>query len=87
MPSKPRLKNTSIWAFEDIIAASQAARNDLRAAVVRAERHLDAVELAALARLGDVVAEIDRLAREARQGQYNVHNEVGRVSNPPRERQ
>lgn len=71
MPRKPRLKNTSIWALEDIIAHCLAARRELIVAIGRAERQLDAPQLASLARLGNTIAEIDRLAREARQGQYN----------------
>lgn len=71
MPRKPRLKSTSIWALEDIIAACLQARRDLRAAVDRAEHQLDAVQIAALARIGDTIADIDRLAREARHGHYS----------------
>jgi len=71
MPAKPRLKNTSIYALEDIIANCCSARRQLRPAVDRAERMLDAVQLAALARIGDTIADIDRLARDARQGKHN----------------
>lgn len=58
MPRKPRLKSTTIWALEDVIAICIAARPLLLEAVDRAEQQLDPVQLA-------------RLARDARQGRYN----------------
>jgi len=70
MPSKPRLKSTTIWALEDIIACARRARRAWRAANTRALHQLDAVSLAALNQLGDELAEIESLARDARQGRY-----------------
>lgn len=41
-----------------------------RRAAQRAERQMDATQIAALGNISDVLAEIDRLARDARHGKY-----------------
>ena len=71
MPSKTRLKNTSIWALEDIIAECRRARRAWRKAHARATRQLDAAQLAALGILSDSLADIASIALEARQGKYH----------------
>lgn len=70
MSSKTRLANKTIWALEDVVAVCLSARGDLDRAIGRAERHMDAALLASLARLSQNVAEVEALAREARQGRY-----------------
>ena len=71
MPSRTRLPNKTIWALEDIIALCQTARRDLDQAIKQAEKHMNPVLLTAVARLSQRVAEIEALARDARQGEYN----------------
>jgi hypothetical protein len=71
MPSKTRLANKTIWALEDIIAASKDARDAWRQAMTRAEKTMDVVLMTSLARLSDRLAEIERKALDARQGEYH----------------
>lgn len=70
MSSKTRLANKTIWALEDIIAASSAARRDWRQIFERAKRNGDKVLLIHLASLSNELAEIDSLAKDARHGKY-----------------
>lgn len=71
MGDKTRLANKTIWALEDIVAACMSGRRFWQQAMDRAEgRHMDSVIMAALARLSDELATIERLAREARAGKY-----------------
>ncbi len=71
MPTKTRLANKTIWALEDIVAACKDAREAWRQAMERAEKTMDATLMASLARISDRLAEIERKARDARQGEYN----------------
>lgn len=71
MVSKTRLANKTIWALEDIIALSIEARKAWQKAMERAERSMDVALMASLATMSDRLAEIERKAREARQGDYN----------------
>lgn len=68
--TKTRLANKTIWALEDIVANCRDARRQWKRAMDRAERRVDPVMMASLAQLRDKVAEIERLARDARQGKY-----------------
>ena len=70
MSSKTRLANKTIWALEDIIALGLQSRRSLDVAIGLAEKHRDPALLAALARLSQQVAEVDGLARDAREGKY-----------------
>lgn len=75
MTTKTRLANKTIWSLEDIIARCRRARAAWGKAMDRAEKNLDLVMIAALARLRDELAEIERQARDARAGQYNEGRE------------
>ena len=70
MVTKTRIANKTIWALEDILAHCQNARRAWQQAMDRAERKMDPVTITALARLRDDLAEIERKARDARQGKY-----------------
>lgn len=70
MSTRTRLANKTIWALEDIIAACGEGRVAWRQAMQRAERSMDAVLMASLARLSDRLAVIERKARGARNGDY-----------------
>ena len=71
MGQKTRLANKTIWALEDIIAATIDARDAWRDAMKQADRTMDVVLVVSLAKLSDRLAEIERKARDARQGDYN----------------
>lgn len=71
MGSKTRLANKTLWALEDITGACLAARRELDELIRRSERHMDARLMAAVARLSQRIAEVEELARDARQGKYN----------------
>jgi len=71
MPSKTRLANKTIWALEDILALCLTMRADLERAVEQAEKDLDLTLLATVARLSLRIAEIESLARDARNGKYS----------------
>ncbi|MDI9548364.1 MAG: hypothetical protein QM346_12280 [Chloroflexota bacterium] len=71
MPRPTRLANKTIWALEDIIARSRIARARWDAAMRHAERSLDPAMMLLLARLRDDLAEIERLAKDARHGEYS----------------
>lgn len=66
-----RLANKTIWALEDITARVRAARGRWDRAMGRAERNLDPAMMLLLARLRDDLAEIERLAKDARHGEYS----------------
>lgn len=66
-----RLANKVIWGLEDITALCRTARSQWDAMMARAEEQSDHVMLVHLARMRDTLAEIDRRARDARQGEYD----------------
>ena len=66
-----RLANKTIWALEDITARVRTARGRWDRAMGRAERNLDPAMMMLLARLRDDLAEIERLAKDARHGEYS----------------
>jgi hypothetical protein len=70
MASKTRLANKTIWALENIVAVTMDGREHWRTAFQRAERAMDANMMHALAGLRDDLAEIERIARMARNGEY-----------------
>ena len=70
MVTKTRLANKTIWSLEDILAHCQGARGAWQQAMSRAERRMDPVMVASLARLRDHMAEIERKAKDARDGKY-----------------
>ena len=71
MATKTRLANKTIWALEEIIAASLHARSAWRICQEIAERRLDATMLANLGRISDRLAHIETVAREARPGRWS----------------
>jgi len=56
--------------LEDIMALCFETRQQLDEAIERAEKHRDVVLLARVARISQNLAEIEGLARDARQGDY-----------------
>jgi hypothetical protein len=70
MATKTRLANKTIWALEDIVSLCQETRGSLNQALARGKRHMDPVPLAAVADVSQRLAEIEGLARDARQGRY-----------------
>jgi hypothetical protein len=70
MTSKTRLANRTIWAIEDIMAESLNARRALKKAVDHADRQLDPSLLHSLLEISTALASIERLALDARQGEY-----------------
>jgi len=89
--TKTRLANKTIWALEDIAGHCGSARRQWRRAMDRAEKRNDAVMMASLARLRDRLAEIERLARDARQGKYETrmagHSGSGAVDDTTTDRE
>lgn len=71
MPSKTRLANKTIWALEDIAARCQAARARWEQAMRLSEERMDPLMMLLLARLRDDLAEIERMAKDARHGDYH----------------
>jgi len=70
MTSKTRVPNKVIWALEDMLAVLGEARRDWQPVMEQAERGRDVRLALAAARLRDHLAELERLARAARQGEY-----------------
>jgi hypothetical protein len=83
MPSKTRLANRTIWAVEDIIAASLCARRALDRAIDRSSRQLDPALLYCLLEISTNLASIERLAMDARQGEYHEGTTVPRRQPSP----
>ena len=75
MPSKTRLANKTIYAIEDITALARSARRNINAAIDLATHRLDLRTVAQLAQAQGKVAEIESLARDARQGKYRGKDE------------
>jgi hypothetical protein len=69
-----RLANKTIWALEEIVAASTSARASWRICQDIAERRLDPTMLANLGRISDKLAHIETTAREARAGRYTENS-------------
>jgi hypothetical protein len=59
-----------MWALEDIIARSRSAHARWERAMQMAERQMDPAMMVLLARLRDDLAEIERTAKDARNGEY-----------------
>jgi hypothetical protein len=70
MPSKTRIANKTQWALRDILTRSEEARDDWKIVFKKAERQMDAQMMVCLARLRDKLADIERLAFDAQQGDY-----------------
>ncbi len=70
MPAKIHLANRTIWALEDIMAICIDGRRQLTDAIDHAEKHGDINLVASLARLSNHLADIERLAKDARIGRY-----------------
>jgi hypothetical protein len=66
-----RLANKTIWALEDIVALCIEAQEDWKSAIEQAEKRMDPTMLLSLAMLRDRIAQIQEIARLARQGQYD----------------
>jgi len=70
MASKTRVPNKVIWGLEDMMAVLTEARADWQPIMERAERTMDIKLALAAGRMRDHLAELERLARAARQGEY-----------------
>lgn len=70
MATPTRLANKTIWALEDMSARLMTARGRWERAMAQAERNLDPAMMLLLARLRDDLAELERLVRDARHGEY-----------------
>lgn len=70
MSRQTRLANKTIWALEDIAGRCMGAKAHWRRAMDKAERDLDPAMMLLLARLRDDLGEIERIAQEARHGEY-----------------
>ena len=71
MTTKTRIANKTIWSLEDIEASCLKARRALKIALDRAEnKFMDPILILELARVGDALSDIERTARDARQGKY-----------------
>ena len=68
--TKTRLANKTIWALEDIMALCRQATGDWEDLLSYGQKGMDPVLLATLARLRHRIAEIERIAKDARQGEY-----------------
>ena len=82
MTSKTRLANKTLWAFEDIVAACRDGHRWWMKAMEIAERRQDVALTLALARLRDDLGEMERLARDGRQGKYEQIRPEGATSGP-----
>lgn len=71
MATKTRLPNKTLWALDDILDDCESARKAWRVAMGRADKLMDPIMLAALAKLRDAIAEIERKSRDARAGKYD----------------
>lgn len=70
MGSRTRVANKTLWALDDIVAATLSARAAWRICHEIAERRMEALLLAKLGTISDDLATIETKAREARQGRY-----------------
>lgn len=74
--TRRRLPTKTIYSLEDIMALCHTAHGHLKPAIKKAEQAMDVSILAALAKLSGDIAAIERIARKARQGEYD-DNETG----------
>lgn len=70
MGRETRIANKTIWALEDITSHCQTACKRWDKAMSLAERNLDPLMMQLLGRLRDDIAKIERVAKDARNGQY-----------------
>lgn len=77
MATPTRIANKTLWALEDIIAATRDARSAWQIVHRQAARYMDPVMLFKLAEVSDTLARIETTARDARQGQYREDSLAG----------
>jgi hypothetical protein len=70
MATKTRVPNKTAWALEDISAHCMSSREDWQRLMDMAERRMDPHMMRYLAQLRDRLAEIERIAGDARNGEY-----------------
>lgn len=70
MGRETRIANKTIWALEDITAHCHTACTRWDRAMSLAERNLDPLMMQLLGRLRDDLAKIERIAKDARNGEY-----------------
>jgi hypothetical protein len=68
--TRARIPNKVQWALQDILAKCDEARDDWQLALKIAEKQMDVTLVALLARLRDGLAEIERKASDALNGEY-----------------
>jgi hypothetical protein len=71
MATPTRVPNKVLWALEDILALCLGLRPHWMQALDQAARQGDTQEVIHLALLRDGLAEIERLAGDARRGEYH----------------
>lgn len=74
MPQKIRLANKTQWALGDITARCMTASRRWDKAMGMAERNVDPAMMMLLGRLRDDIAVIERLAKDAINGEYEQSN-------------
>jgi hypothetical protein len=70
MTQKTRLPNKTQWALLDTVARCKTATARWDKAMLMAERNLDPALMMVLGRLRDDIAVIERLAKDALNGDY-----------------
>lgn len=74
MTQKLRLPNKTQWALGDITARCMVASKRWEKAMGMAERNVDPAMMMLLGRLRDDIAVIERLAKDAINGEYEQNN-------------
>ncbi len=71
MSTKTRIANKTQWSLQDIIALVAKARRSYGIARDRNEqKYMDQIMTIELSRIGDALNDIDRIARLAKNGEY-----------------
>lgn len=74
MATPTRLPNKTQWALTDILAHCHSSRAAWRKLFDMAEQRVDPAMALYLARIRDHIAEIERIAAAASNGEYNESN-------------
>jgi hypothetical protein len=72
MASKTRVANKTLWALEDLAAATAVAWDAWRICQERAKKLMDPLLLASLGDVSEQLGRIERKVRMARAGEYQA---------------